>query len=473
MLYAFFDWLETHTQFPGAGVFQYLTFRAVLAAVTALFIALYVGKRVILFLRRKLIGESIRDLGPETHKKKAGTPTMGGLVILASILGALLLWGDWTNAYVWLIGLATLWMGLIGFADDYIKVFLKNKAGLKGKFKVFGQVGLGLLVGLTMVLHPDFDGRNPHLDSEGFVRPNNLLREVGFQKNDRVFMVNGQFTDDFQAEYRASRAFPNAKGDIYNIERPQEDSTRIVHVPFGQSEEVRTALFGQPVAGFATRTNVPFLKNAELQYERLAPSFLGAWGGKLVYVLLAILVVTAVSNGVNLTDGLDGLAAGTSAIVGAGLGVLAYLSGNQIFADYLNIEYIPYGGELFVYAAAFVSACVGFLWFNAHPAQVFMGDTGSLALGGAIATLALMVKKELLLPVMCGVFFIESLSVILQVGYFKYTKRRTGEGKRIFRMAPLHHHYELQGWHEAKITVRFWIVSILLVLLTFSTLKLR
>ncbi len=388
MLYYLTQYLDALYDLPGFGVFQYQTFRAILAAITSLIISGFVGKWLIRYLQRKQIGERIRDLGPESHKLKAGTPTMGGLIILCAVAIPCLLWGKLHNMYLVVSLAGLLWMGAIGFLDDYIKVFRKDKKGLKGKFKVFGQVMLGLLVGLALTLHPDFQGSSSE---------------------------------------------------------------------------------------FATTTNVPFFKFYEFDYAQLAFWTDGddPFWGRLVYILVTIFIVTAVSNGVNLTDGLDGLAAGTTAIVAAALGVFAYISGNVIFSDYLNITYIPDGGELFIFSAALIGGCIGFLWFNAFPAQVFMGDTGSLALGGAVGVLAMMVKKELLLPLVCGIFFIESLSVILQVGWFKYTKKKYGEGRRIFRMAPLHHHFEKAGMHEVKIVVRFWIITLLLELLAFATLKLR
>ena len=388
MLYYLFQWLDSTLQVPGAGVFQFITFRAAMAAVFSLLISLILGGKLIAMLRRKLIGESIRDVGPESHKKKAGTPTMGGLIILGAILLPSVLFARLENAYIYLILLVTVWMGAVGFMDDYIKVFRKDKKGLKGKFKVVGQVALGLVLGLFMLFHADFQTSN---------------------------------------------------------------------------------------AAFATSTNIPFFKQSFFDYTQLAfwEGEPGSWSGKLLYLFVVVFIITAVSNGVNITDGLDGLAAGTVAIVALTMGIFAYVSGNAIFARYLYIAHIPQAGELVVFIAALVGACAGFLWYNTHPAQVFMGDTGSLALGGALGALALMLKIELLLPILCGVFFVENLSVILQVGYFKYTKRKFGEGRRIFRMAPLHHHYELQGLHEVKIVVRFWIVTLLLAVLTFVTLKLR
>jgi phospho-N-acetylmuramoyl-pentapeptide-transferase len=463
MLYWLFDALQ---EVPGLGVFQFLTFRAVLAAGFSLVISLYAGKQIILLLRRKVIGESIRKLGPDTHKHKAGTPTMGGLIIVTAIVVPSILWSDLSNAYVWLAVLATLWMGLFGFLDDYIKVFRKNKAGLHGMIKIAGQVGLGLIVGIVMVTNEDFSGVNPHIEIDGDVEINEFLERVGFEDEDELLQAGDTPFDQLE---EADQHKPHAQ---YLIRRYGEGRLTI-QIPDSLRAKTAYELFGRKDPGFATSTNIPFLKNEAFDYGNLAFWTDSVLWSKLIYVALVIFIVTAVSNGVNITDGLDGLAAGTSAIVGALLGLYAYLSGNLVFADYLNIFHIPMGGELFVFCAAFVGACIGFLWFNAYPAQIFMGDTGSLALGGAIGTLSLMVKKELLLPIFCGIFFVESLSVILQVGYYKYTRSRYGEGKRLLRMSPLHHHYELGGWQEPKIVTRFWIVSILLILLAFATIKLR
>lgn len=378
MLYELFNWLDLHYNLPGSGVFRFITFRAALAAMLALLVGTLIGKRIIGLLRRKQIGESIREVGPESHKSKKGTPTMGGIIILIAILLPCLLVARLDNIYVLVMMGATLWMGLIGLADDYIKVFLKNKDGLRSGSKVLGQVGLGILIAAALFFHPD-------------------------------------------------------------------------------------------VQGVALLTNLPVTKHL-FDYSQLAWGPLSSW---LVYFGVIILIVTAVTNSVNLTDGIDGLAAGVSAITGTGLGILAYMSGNIKTAAYLNILYVPMSGEVVVFLAAMVGACIGFMWYNAYPAQVFMGDTGSLALGGAIASSAIIVKMELLLPILCGIFFVESLSVIIQVTYFKYTKRKYGEGRRIFRMTPLHHHFELGGIPEPKIVTRFWIVSILLVLLAVALLKLR
>ncbi len=472
MLYFLLDWLNRTVQFPGLGVFQYLTFRAVLAGVFSLLISILIGRRIIDYLKRKLIGEEIRDAGPEAHKKKKGTPTMGGVIILAAIFVPTLLWGDLTNVFVLLVLFATLWMGVIGFVDDYIKVFLKDKRGLKGKFKLAGQIVLGLIVGLVMILHPDFRGTRSKI-KDSVLKPNAVLREVGFMEGDRLLMMGSEYYA------RPSTDQPNTPYATYLVERADVNtglprSVRIV-VQQKNRQWVSEELFGNTSIAFVTKTNVPFFKNFEFNYADLA-----FWGAdenslsvKIIYILMVIFIVTAVSNGANITDGLDGLCAGTTAIIAAVLGVFAYVSGNIIFSRYLNVAYIPLGGEVFIFCAALIGACIGFLWYNAHPAQVFMGDTGSLALGSAVAVLAIMVKKELLLPLICGVYLIENLSVLIQVGYFKYTKRKYGEGRRIFRMAPLHHHFELQGIPEPKIVTRFWIAGVLLAILAFATLKLR
>ncbi len=416
MLTEFFNWLDQTYSFPGSGVFQYISFRAMMAVILALIISMIIGKGIIERLQRLQVGEDIRNLGLKGQMEKKGTPTMGGIIILLAILIPILLFGKLDNIYVLLLIASTIWMGLIGFADDYIKVFRKNKEGLKGRFKVVGQVGLGLLVGTVLFFNKDV-----------------VIRD-----------------------------FPNETVHVV----PQEQSVSLTQQP----------LINPGVDIKSTKTTIPFFKNNELDYSKILfwmteeNQHKYAW---LIYIPLVIIVVTAVSNGANLTDGLDGLATGVSAIVSVALLILAYVSGNILVADYLNIMYIPNAGETVVFAAAFIGACIGFLWYNSYPAQVFMGDTGSLALGGIIATLALIIRKELLLPLLCGVFFIESLSVIIQVSYFKYTKRKYGEGRRIFLMTPIHHHFQKLGYHESKIVTRFWIVSILLAVFTIVTLKLR
>lgn len=415
MLYHLFEYINQHYDLPGTGVFQYISFRAAMAVITSLLISMVFGKRLITILRNKQVGESVRDLGLEGQNEKAGTPTMGGLIIIGAILLPTFLFARLDNVYVQVMIFSTVWLGLIGFLDDYIKVFRKNKKGLAGKFKVFGQVGIGIIVG-TMLF----------FDDAVVIKHKEQVKSVAEQ---------GQVNADVQ------------RGAKY------------------EWKEVR-----------GTQTTIPFVKNNEFDYAWVI-GFLGDKASKkwawLVFIPFVIFLVTAVSNGANMTDGLDGLATGTSAIIGVILAVLAFLSGNYIFADYLNIMYIPNSGELTIFISAFVGACIGFLWYNAYPAQVFMGDTGSLALGGIIAVFAIAIRKELLIPIFCGVFLIENLSVVIQVAWFKYTKSRYGEGRRVFLMAPIHHHYQKKGWHEAKIVARFWILGILLGVITIVTLKLR
>jgi phospho-N-acetylmuramoyl-pentapeptide-transferase len=411
MLYYLFAYLNKF-DIPGAGMFQYISFRSALTVITSLIISMIFGKRIINYLRKQQIGEEIRDLGLYGQMSKKGTPTMGGVIILGSIIIPTILFADILNVYVILMLITTVWLGLIGFLDDYIKTFRKNKGGLAGKFKIVGQIGLGLIVGLTLFISDDV-----------------VVRDSGDNKqNITIEQID------------------------LNIDNQQI------------SQDVKS-----------TKTTIPFFKNNEFDYEYLV-RFLGkhsqqaAW---IVFVIVVIFIVTAVSNGANLTDGLDGLATGTSAIIGATLGVLAYVGGNIIYSDYLNIMYIPYTGELVVFMSAFIGATIGFLWYNSYPAQVFMGDTGSLAIGGIIAVFAIIIRKELLIPILCGIFIVENFSVVLQVGYFKYTKRKYGEGKRIFKMAPLHHHYQMKGYPEPKIVMRFMIVGIILAVITIVTLKIR
>ncbi len=415
MLYYLFEYLEK-TDFPGAGIFQYISFRSALALITSLIISLLFGKRIIYFLQRKQIGETIRDLGLEGQIQKKGTPTMGGVIILAAILIPVLLFGDLANIYVLLMLLTTVWLGFVGFLDDYIKVFKKNKDGLRGKFKMLGQIILGLIVGLTMYFSADITVREK------------VLREDG--------------------------------SPVMQVIEDEEGLSETITL----TKDVKSS-----------KVNIPFFKDNEFDYAKII-GFMGDRAGKLVwivFVLAVILIVTAVSNGANLTDGLDGLAAGSSAIIGTTLGILAYVSGNMIFADYLNIMYIPNSGELVVFISAFIGAMVGFMWYNSYPAQVFMGDTGSLAIGGIIAVFAILIRKELLIPILCGIFLVEALSVVMQVSWFKYTKKKYGDGRRIFLMSPLHHHFQKKGYPEPKIVTRFWIVGILLAVITIVTLKIR
>ena len=414
MLYHLFRYLDEAYDLPGSGMFQYISFRAAAAIILSLLIVIIFGRSIIDFLRRKQIGEEIRDLGLQGQLQKKGTPTMGGVIILVAILVPMLLFGKLDNVYIQLLLVSTVWLGLIGGLDDYIKVFRHRKEGLKGRFKIVGQVGLGVIVGTTMWLSPDI-----------------VVREKVTQPVQTVYL--------------------NENGTV--LETVQR------HVVVS-SESLKT-----------TQTTIPFVKNNEFDYGLLTGgNSVATW---ILYVLVAIFVVTALSNGANLTDGLDGLATGVSVPIVAVLGVLAYLSGHIVYADYLNIMYIPGSGEMVVFAAALVGALVGFLWYNSFPAQIFMGDTGSLAIGGVIAVFALCIRKELLLPLLCGVFLVESFSVMMQVGWFKYTKRRYGEGRRILLMSPVHHHYQKKGIFETKIVLRFWIISLLLAAITLVTLKIR
>jgi phospho-N-acetylmuramoyl-pentapeptide-transferase len=420
MFYYLFDFLDKQFDVPGAGVFHYISFRAAMALIGSLLISLVFGKRIINLLHRKQVGETVRDLGLNGQLEKKGTPTMGGLIILSAIVVPTLLFAKLHNVYIILLLLSTVWLGAIGFLDDYIKVFKKNKAGLAGKFKVLGQIGIGLIVGITLYC------------------------------NDEVVVKEKIFAGKIPTMDVVSTSEQNTQIAIYS-----EEATK------------------------SMKTTIPFVKNNEFDYSSLL-SFLGegyqkwAW---IIFIPFVIIIVTAVSNGANITDGIDGLATGTSAIIGVVLGILAYVSGNTVFADYLNIMYIPNSGELVIFIAAFVGACVGFLWYNSFPAQVFMGDTGSLALGGIIAVFAIAIRKELLIPILCGVFLVENVSVMLQVAYFKRMKKKFGieyaRENRLFKMAPLHHHYQKLGMHESKIVSRFWIIGIMLAVLTIVTLKLR
>jgi phospho-N-acetylmuramoyl-pentapeptide-transferase len=414
MLYYLFNYLDKFN-FPGAGLFDYISFRASLALIASLIISVLFGKRIINLLKRQQIGETVRDLGLDGQIEKSGTPTMGGLIILGAILIPTLLFAKLHNVYVITMILATVWLGLIGFLDDYIKVFKKNKEGLKGKFKVVGQIGVGLIVGCILY-----------------------------------------FSDDVVVHKRVPADYKLNVGEEF-----------VTHQHINNTNENYKWIRTDDMT-----TTIPFIKGNEFNYNWLIGDMNKSYGW-IIFIPVIIFIVIAVSNGANMTDGLDGLATGTSAIIGIALAVLAYVSSNARFADYLNVMYIPYAEEMVIFSAAFVGACVGFLWYNSYPAQVFMGDTGSLALGGIIAVFAISIRKELLIPVLCGVFLIENLSVILQVGYFKYTKRKFGEGRRIFKMAPLHHHFQKVGLHEAKIVSRFWILGVLLAVIAIVTLKLR
>jgi phospho-N-acetylmuramoyl-pentapeptide-transferase len=409
MLYYLFEYLDKTLNISGTGVFQYITFRSALAFMLSLLLSTIYGKRVVSFLRKQQIGETVRELGLAGQNEKAGTPTMGGLIIIFATLIPVIFFAKLQNIYIVLLIVTTLWMGTIGFIDDYIKIFKKDKEGLKGIFKVFGQVGLGLIVGTVLYFNPNVTVR----------------KDI-------------------------------ARNEVYRV----------------TSENV---IKQTPIYEKSTATTIPFFKNNEFDYAEVL-----AWTGEgyekwawLIFIPVVIFIITAVSNGANLTDGIDGLAAGTSAVSVLALGIFTFVSGNIIFSNYLNIMYIPNSGEMTVFIAAFVGALIGFLWYNSYPASVFMGDTGSLTIGGVIAVLAIAVRKELLIPLLCGIFLVENLSVILQVGYFKYTKKRFGEGQRIFLMAPLHHHYQKKGYHESKIVTRFWIVAVMLAILSIVTLKLR
>jgi phospho-N-acetylmuramoyl-pentapeptide-transferase len=437
MLYQLFSWLDKSFDIPGTGMFQFLTFRIAMAILLSLFIATVYGKKMILFLQRKQIGESVRELGLAGEQQKKGTPTMGGIIILMSVLIPTLLFANLDKVYIRLMVLCTVWLGIIGFLDDYFKIRArkdaqekgeaykkKNSDGLAGISKIIGQVGLGIIIGVTLY----------------FSNAVTVEREI-ISTNVAASLAKGEKI---------------AKGADVVVRTINGEERRFV--------KVKTPI-----------TTIPFVKNHEFNYSKLI-SWMGPGAEKytwIVYILVVTFIITAVSNGANITDGLDGLAAGVSAIIGAALGVFVYVSGNYVFADYLNVMYIPNLGELSIFVGAFVGACIGFLWYNAYPAQVFMGDTGSLALGGIIASLAIIVRKELLIPIFCGVFLIENLSVIIQVGYFKYTKKKYGEGRRVFLMSPLHHHYQKKGFHESKIAVRFWIITILLVITSILTLKTR
>lgn len=413
MLYYLFTWLHNEYGLTGTGVFQYISFRTAMSIIVSLLFTTIYGSRLIRKLHALQVGETVRNLGLEGQMQKQGTPTMGGIIILLGILIPTLLFAKLENIYIILMIVTTVWMGMIGFIDDYIKVFKKDKEGLAGRFKILGQVVLALIIGWTMYFHPDI-------------------------------VVRQQVT------------------------LPTTNTT-----PLEVHQKGNSYFFTQNLK--STMTNIPFVKNNEFDYAKFL-SFLGEGHEKyalVVFLFFVIVIVTAVSNGANITDGIDGLATGTSAIIGVTLAVLAYVSGNTIMAEYLNIMYIPNSGELVIFAGAFVGACVGFLWYNSYPAQVFMGDTGSLAIGGIIAAFAIMIRKELLIPILCGVFLFENLSVILQVSYFKYTKKKFGEGRRILLMSPVHHHYQKKGYHESKIVTRFWIVGIILAVLTIVTLKLR
>jgi len=464
MFYYLFRYLD-QLDIPGAGAFNYLSTRSAAAVITSLIIAMLIGKRIIKVLQRRQIGETIRDLDLEGQYQKQGTPSMGGLIIIASILVPVLLFARLDNVYIILMIITTVWVGFIGFLDDYIKIFKKNKEGLAGRFKIAGQVVLGLIVALTLYISDDVVVRVNVTPPAGV----NVVTAENSSFGAGISDGNGSFdTGIADASTTLETREPDAIGDESSAVQQEQSVMR---------EESSTVQEQSTVANVkSTKTTIPFVKDNEFDYSWLVPFAKGKTKrllGWLVFMAMVIFVVVAVSNGVNLTDGLDGLATGTSAVSGVTLGILAYVSGNIIYADYLNIMYIPYIGELVVFAAAFAGATVGFLWYNSYPARVFMGDTGSLTLGGIIAVFAIVIRKELLIPILCGIFFVESLSVMLQVSWFKRTKRKYGEGRRIFLMAPLHHHYQRKGYAEPKIVTRFWIVAIILAVLSVVTLKIR
>lgn len=431
MLYHLFTWLHAHYHIPGANLFNYLSFRASLAVIVSILIMVINGQRFIDFLRKKQIGETVRELGLEGQSEKMGTPTMGGVLIIASIVLPTLLFANLTNVYIWILIIVSLWLGTIGFIDDYIKVFKKDKEGLSGKFKIVGQIGVGIFVAIMMYFHPDIKVRD-------------------LDKMYIYTMQNGKINDPYNP-IKVDENNEVIKGKGY-----EKDGLYYTH-------DSKTLL-----------TNMPFLKGNNFNYDKVF-EYLGFHPSMyfIPFALILIFIITAVSNGANITDGIDGLCTGTSALVGVAIAVLTYVTGNVIFSEYLNILYIPNVGELVIFVSAFIAACAGFLWWNSYPAQVFMGDTGSLALGGIIATLCIIIRKELMIPILCGIFLVENLSVVIQVAYFKYTRKKYGEGRRIFLMSPLHHHFQKKGIHEAKIVARFWIIGILLSLLTIVFLKVR
>jgi len=431
MLYHLFTYLNEHWKIPGANLFQYLSFRASMAVLLSIFMMIINGQKFIDYLRAKQIGETVRDLGLDGQIEKKGTPTMGGLLIIASIIVPTLLFANLTNVYIWMLLIVSVWLGLIGFLDDYIKVFKKNKEGLSGRFKIVGQIGVGVFVSLMMYFHPDIKVRD--LDHTYVYT-----------------MQDGKIHDQYNpVKVEAAKEIIKGKGEERDGLYYSHDSKSLL-------------------------TNVPFLKGNNFNYDRLFDALgFHPFYYFIPFSFILIFIITAVSNGANITDGIDGLCTGTSALIGGALALLTYVTGNVIFSDYLNILYIPNVGELVIFVSAFIAACAGFLWWNSYPAQIFMGDTGSLALGGIIATICIIIRKELMIPILCGIFLVENLSVMIQVAYFKYTRKKYGEGRRIFLMSPLHHHYQKLGIHESKIVARFWIVGILLSLLSIVFLKVR
>lgn len=469
MLAELMRYLEEGYNLPGMGLAHYISFRTLMAAFTAAFVGWLWGPSLIRWLRKNAWGETIRSEGPATHSHKKGTPTMGGLLIGGSLLVGIVLWGDLRSAYLWsLLGLAT-WLGTIGFLDDWLKR-TRGKKGLSPRLKLIGQIGGALWLTVLMVTEPSFYSTRERIRPDGTFRLSPLLREVGFHRGDRLLGV-----ENFPFSYREQRfrpLLPSGRFPEFYIVQRKQDTLRLF-LPADKREQVAIELFGQQNPASLLRTNLPFVKQQEIEYGRFGRWTLPYPLQVLVYAFIILFILTATSNAFNLTDGLDGLAIGVGAIAFVSLGSFAYFSSNRIWADYFMILYLPHAAEVTVVCGAIVGACLAFLWYNAYPAQIFMGDTGSLMIGGLIGAIALMVKKELLLPLIAGISFAETLSVMLQVAYFRYTRRKYGEGRRIFRMSPLHHHFELSGWHEVKVVIRFWLIALLLNALAFITLKLR
>ncbi len=461
-------YLDAAYSLPGAGVAYYLSFRALAAALTAGLVGWLMGPALIRFLQRRAFGEVIRVEGPASHASKKGTPTMGGLLILLAFLGTLLLWGEWQNAYLVTLALLALWLGLIGWLDDYLKL-RRSKSGLPARIKLWGQIGGAFLLWIFMVTRPDFYSTAPRVREDGRIRLDVTLKEVGFHQGDQLLTV--EYTPFTLRKFKY-RAYSGDTAPAHYVVVRGGDTLRL-DIPRAERLSVAQALFGETRPHTLTQTNLPFLKNQLLAYARLGNETDPLWLQTLLYGLVILFIIAATSNAYNLTDGLDGLAAGVGAISFVSLGAFAYFSSNKRWAEYFQILYLPHASEVTIVCGALTGALIAFLWYNAYPAQVFMGDTGSLMVGGLMGAISLMIKKELLLPLIAGISFAETFSVLIQVAYFRYTRRRYGEGRRIFRMAPLHHHYELLGWHEVKVVIRFWILALLLNGLAFITLKLR
>lgn len=469
MLTELMRWLEETTGLPGMGLAQYISFRTLMAAFTAGLVGLLIGKPLIRWLRRNALGEEIRSEGPATHVGKKGTPTMGGLMILFSLAVGALLWADLGSAYLWaLLGLA-LWLGTVGFVDDWLKR-TRSKKGIPPRFKLLGQIGGALWLTILMLVEPSFYSTRERVNPNGRIRLSPLLAEVGFQRGDKLLTV--EHYPFIWREQRFQPLLENGRPPTFYTVLRQGQTLR-VDVPSDKAAAVSAELFGQARPETVFLTNLPFVKNQEIAYGQIGQWIAPFWLRAIIYGLVVLFILTATSNAFNLTDGLDGLAVGVGTVAFVSLASFAYFSSNRIWADYFMILYLPHAAEVTVFAGAVIGACIAFLWYNAYPAQIFMGDTGSLMLGGLIGAMAVMVKKELLLPLIAGIPLAETLSVMIQVAYFRYTKRKYGEGRRIFKMSPLHHHFELSGWHEVKVVIRFWIVALLTNALAFITLKLR